>query len=235
MFENATNNQLKKEIPPTVKTAPAVHAAVNISSHTRVKKDGIIPFAEQFIKFYRLILIVTIVVLIIVCSGGIWLIYEGTIRKVETKVADNQALLAEKEQSLSKLKSVKVSVENLEESAQKILAVLPAEKDLPNVFVQLEALAFKNNLFLRTVDIASPEEGVTDEGEGKRLKLNKLVITLNVAGGDYFTLKNFLADIEKNLRLLDIKALSYLPQNNSYNLVINTYYFGEQYEKSGSE
>ena len=235
MFENAANNKLNNESRPGARPAPAGHLKVNIADESKVKKSGLIPVAEQFIKFYRLIFIVMAVLLIIICGAGIFSLYEPTIGSVKKAIADNQAVLAEKEQALNKLKSVKVSFDNIEESAQKILDVLPAEKDLPSLFVQLEALAFKHNLFLKTVDVSTPDKGIEETSESKKQELNKLVITLNISGGDYFTLKNFLADIEKNLRLLDIKSLSYTPQSNAYSLVIHTYYFGEKYEKAGSE
>jgi len=109
------------------------------------------------------------------------------------------------------------------------LQVLPDERDLPSVFVQLEALAYKHNLFLSTVDIAAEQSTGEEKRKKDKVELHKLVINLSLSGGDYFTLKNFLNDVENNLRLLDIRSIVYSPEGNTYNISMNTYYFGEGY------
>ncbi|MBT5337932.1 type 4a pilus biogenesis protein PilO [Candidatus Falkowbacteria bacterium] len=220
------NIKLKRQVPGSMvkrKAGPTL-----ISDGVK-KKNGFINFAESFIRLYRLIfLLVVIIVLLAVSYGGYWL-YKVNIVEWQGLIEKKQQTLDIKEQELNQLKSIKVSYEDLEDSSKKILQVLPDERDLPSVFVQLEALAYKHNLFLSTVDIAAEQSTGEEKRKKDKVELHKLVINLSLSGGDYFTLKNFLNDVENNLRLLDIRSIVYSPEGNTYNISMNTYYFGEGY------
>ena len=59
--------------------------------------------------------------------------------------------------------------------------------------------------------------------ELKNLGLREVNIALNLSGGDYVALKNFLVDLENNLRLMDVVSLNYSPEAGSNILNIRTY------------
>ncbi|NQT49899.1 type 4a pilus biogenesis protein PilO [Candidatus Kuenenbacteria bacterium] len=207
-----------------------------LNSGNKVKKNRFLGFAESFIQYFQMIFILSLVILILAFAYCVYNVYDVNINEMKLIVQQKQQVLAEKENELSELKSAKVNYEGIEESVQKMLMVLPSEKELSSIFVQLDALAYKNNLSLDTVDIAESQELDGENIKSQKPTLKKLALTLSLTGGDYYTLKNFLIDVEKNLRLLDVKALIYEPLAGSYNLTMNTYYWGENiYEESDEE
>lgn len=225
---NSSEARNNKPKPETIR-----HSS-EIISDKKIKRGGFVSFAESFIKIYKLLLLLVIAAALCVFVAASFLLYRTDIEDIKSRIVQKQAVLAEKEQELGRAKSIKIDFDNIGESSKKIIDILPLEKDLPGIFVQLEALAIKNNLFLGSLDIAAGENLEEKEGVAAR-QLNKLILTLNVKGGDYFTFKNYLADIENNLRLLDIKSIAYTPDSNVYSLTLNTYYFGEQYEEPEPE
>ncbi len=199
------------------------------------KKSAFLGFAENFNRLYRLIFLLFFVVLFLALGAGSYYFYKINVEAVESLIKNQQEVLRQRQKELSELKSIKVSYEDLEDSSKRILEILPDQKDLPSIFVQLEALAHSHNLFLGTIDIAGDTAFEDEEQNLNSSKLHKLNINLSLTGGDYFTLKEFLLDVEKNLRLLDIKSIVFTPESNTYNLIINTYYFGEVYEPETEE
>ena len=67
---------------------------------------------------------------------------------------------------------------------------------------------------------ASSNEATTTESS----KIGVINISLNIASVDYAGLKNLLAILESNLRLLDVKKLS-LDGGHSGGLELSTYYY----------
>lgn len=136
------------------------------------------------------------------------------------------------------------------ENVELLAGLLPDRQQLPELFVQVEALALASNLRLDNVGFA--EVGTTSAatraaapatGEGgaaaaktppapqaaavrSRQTLKKLSVTFSVSGGNgYSDLKKFLANVESSLRLLDVQSLSYTPgEDERYQINAITYY-----------
>ncbi len=103
---------------------------------------------------------------------------------------------------------------------EKIAKVLPSEKDIAGLFVQIEALAEEAGLNLLGLDIAERKE----VPELEKFKVRELGITLNLSGGDYFAFKKFLSAVESNLRIIDIDSINFAAEAESYALSLKTYY-----------
>lgn len=108
--------------------------------------------------------------------------------------------------------------------------ILPSEPAYPQILTSLEDIAKSSNVTIEGIDlvildpaeISKPDSGINyTVPEGVYI----VEITLNVATGPYDDLKNFVLNIEKNMRLMDVIALVYSPIGKSYNLAIRSYYF----------
>lgn len=180
--------------------------------------------AEQFLRGYRLIFILTMVVCLLGAGLFIYSAYRANVTDMQALIAQKATALEQRQAELEKLKSTKINFAQLEGPAQKIVEVLPMSKDLPAIFVQMEALAVKHNLFLASLDVADDKDAAAGK---KRLPLQKIIINISLTGGDYFALKGFLADVEKNLRLLDVRSLAYAPDTKSFNLALFAYFYND--------
>lgn len=105
----------------------------------------------------------------------------------------------------------------------KLKKILPFQKDIAGLFVQLDYLAKKNNFVLQAIDIR--EEKADSEKDKKEAPvIKRLDISLNLGGGNYFTLINFLNDVEINLRLFDVKGIYFSKNLDSFVINLSTYY-----------
>jgi len=191
----------------------------------RVKeKNQFTAAAEQFLRSYRLIFVLTIVVCLLGAVLFIYSVYVANVIDVQALLAQKATALEQRQAELEKLKSTKVSFAELEGPAKKILEILPSSQELPAIFVQMEALAVKHNLFLASIDVSNDKDAAASK---KKLPLQKIIINISLTGGDYFALKGLLADVEKNLRLLDVRSLAYAPDTKSFNLSLAAYFFND--------
>lgn len=189
-----------------------------------VKKPVSIAGMERFLNSFRLYFIVVLIAAVVGTGYFIYVVYNDNISLVRQRIEQKEKGLADQRTELAKLKAAKVNLAELSEPAQKILQILPEKKELPSIIMQIEALAAKHNLFLAALDAADDKSAEVGK---KRLPLQKLLINISLTGGDYYALKGFLADAEKNLRLFDVRSLAYAPDTKSFNLSLAAYYYNE--------
>lgn len=104
-------------------------------------------------------------------------------------------------------------------------AMLPERPDNAGIFEQLEALALANGFALGTVSIepvAAPSDPAAAEAQAGR-GIEQHGISIVLGGGTYGTLKGFLDDVESNLRLLDVTAVSFVGDTGPYQISMTTY------------
>jgi Tfp pilus assembly protein PilO len=190
-------------------------------------KDGKLAMAENFIRFFRIIFALVVIIGLIAVGLCLYQVYESQILNLQTRISEKENVSNLRQAQLDKLKSANIDYDKLEASSQKIVDVLPSQKDLSSVLIQLESIAGKNNIDFTSLNIA--ESGNVEAGG---YVVHKVNLTLILTGGDYATFKNYLYDVEKNLRLMDIESIVYTPTTNQYNLTISTYYLTEaEYEE----
>lgn len=129
--------------------------------------------------------------------------------------------------------------------------ILPEEEDLAGIFFEMQEIAKKNRLVVNSIEITPVSEQIVDareaddilsqksvalagdseaasvSGAGVSLiaKVKKLNVSLVILGGTYADLKNFLRDIEKNIRLFDVYDISFGSVNGGpFTINIRTYY-----------
>lgn len=132
-----------------------------------------------------------------------------------------EQFLQEKEELLVKVSQLKQIYESREEEINKVYYVLPSLADIPNLIVQFEALASENGLILGNLgfgqtEVAKKTGGVSwsvgTEGEdaidGAQEGYQSLKMSLTLIGS-YQSFKSFLKALEHNIRLMDIKSISF--------------------------
>lgn len=139
-----------------------------------------------------------------------------------------------------------------QQDIKKLEAMLPKKQDIPNMFVQVEAIAEASGMNLdsvgftdlgtanqagRTTAAATTSEDTentnaaatpptTPSSVEPRNPLRKMSVTFSVSGDNGYTaLKGFLTNVESSVRMLDIQSLSYSPDSQGqYQINAITYY-----------
>jgi Tfp pilus assembly protein PilO len=113
-----------------------------------------------------------------------------------------------REQTLSDRQKMQVDLKELEDNyssakmkVKDISNILPKEKQIPELLVQLEAIAKENSMTLASIN-------VTPAAEEKGVNYKSLRISLGLAGS-YSNLKKYLDSVERNMRIMDITSIDF--------------------------
>lgn len=184
----------------------------------------------------------TIVSLIcVVAAGSIFMLYtkpayDGVQAKNTQIVQYDQAL--EKATELQQLKQTLLSRYNTFNPAdiERLQKLLPDHVDNVRLILDLDSLAGKHGMALQNVAVSSSENktSTTQTASGavgaSKQKYDSLTIKFTTQG-TYDTFKNFIADIEKDLRIVDLVSLdlsnasgSGQSTNYTYDITLRTYW-----------
>jgi hypothetical protein len=197
-----------------------------------------------FIQNFKIFFILTI---LIIFGLGYFLFVKQFYSKTKEKEQElknfSQNILIKKKQ-LDALKILKEEYQKLEGlEIQKLLVILPFKKNIPDLFKQIEDITQKSGVTLLSLNIT--EGGVIDilnvdknkivknnpsadekkeifSTENKNLK--SLNISIEIGGVDYFTLKVFLNNLEKNIRLIDVISFDFDSSQKFQKMNLRTYY-----------
>jgi len=189
------------------------------------------------IRYYRLITALLVVVII-------FLSYQFILEPKYQQVSlGGQYNLATLEEELNKRETYLKSLKELSGNYQKISQdqienlkkILPAEKDIPSLFVQLQTLTKQYNLMLATISINETSEtpptkkNKAQEETSPVQEIKKMDISLNLIGeegeNNYLAIKEFLSALENNLRLFDVNSVYFNPTSANYSINLFTYYY----------
>lgn len=165
---------------------------------------------------------------------------------------------SEKDQRYQELRGYKKVMDDITESqAKKLEDFLPLEKQLPELYVIMDAIAEEAGLHLDSIfisegsDTIAPEIGPppvaieesedledgAEEASGNESQIaapkktseaasniKNLKIGIQVSGGHYVDLKNFLRKIERSLRLLDVQSVSFSGEGETFAITLKAYY-----------
>ena len=133
-------------------------------------------------------------------------------------------IFIETQELASKIENLTKSSQENKESVEKTNYILPDSEDIPNLIVQLEALAFEQGLILEKIEFTLIKQESENIKDYQTLSVNMRLI------GSYPALKNFLKAAEENMRLMDISSINFsTPSEESlqifeFDLSLNTYY-----------
>ena len=198
------------------------------------------------------------VVAIIVLTGTFFFLYPkfSEIRKVgvfDLQRTQNQLELKQQIFATTKELAGVYDVLN-QQDVKKLEAMLPKKQDIPNMFVQVEAIAESSGMKLQSVGFtdlgaanqtgraaaaapsdeettakntnATPPTQTAPTTSEPRNILRKMGVTFSVSGENgYADLKGFLTNVESSVRMLDIQSFSYTTDSQGqYQINAITYY-----------
>ncbi|MBI4653033.1 type 4a pilus biogenesis protein PilO [Candidatus Kuenenbacteria bacterium] len=194
-----------------------------------------------FVQNFKIFLVLTI---LIIFGLGYFLFVNQFYSELQEKRKEldnfSQNVLTIKKKQLDTLKTFKKEYQKLEGlEVQKLLVILPLKKNIPDLFKQIEDITQKSGLTLLSlditeggvVDILNANENKTAKNETKKeissaenKNLKSLNISIEIGGVDYFTLKVFLNNLEKNIRLIDVISFDFGSSEKSQKMNLRTYY-----------
>jgi len=152
-----------------------------------------------------------IIGLILLIALGIAVVFPEyqNLNSLQLKVKEKEAALQSKKEYFSNLGEISEELKKYEESLSKINSALAAEPGLPALFNFLQTAASQNGLVLKKITPTLPsslrEELVK---EGWSLEIRETGINLTVTGS-YPSFKDFLSNLEKTARMIEIENISF--------------------------
>lgn len=172
---------------------------------------------------FILLLFLIIAVFAVAAYFVVWPEY-GRFTEAKTKLEEQKNLLDAENSTLASVKKLIANYDTISQTDNnKLASMLPEMIDEPGLFFLFEKLALKNNMSLLAIDISEKDPGA----ELKNLGIKEVDIAANLTGGSYADLKNLISDMESDIRLLDVAAISYTPDPASLTLNIKTYRLGD--------
>lgn len=176
--------------------------------------------------YFNLILIFLMIVLL----AGVYIVlikpkYQATMDAILINTEQQRILLTEQQKKLNNLKAVSEIYNKIPTTdLTKFDEVLPEAYVKERLFGELEEIISRNGFKVNSIGLDSGDQVKKDEGDvsGGR---GKIEIDLSLAAVDYAGLKNILRLLESNLRLFDIRTISFSPSGNSVDLSLTTYYY----------
>lgn len=108
--------------------------------------------------------------------------------------------------------------------------IAPSSFDIPQLLIQMEALTTENGLIMKSISFVSAGSLADKKTTQSEIKSGSMTIALE---GSYYAFKNFLKNVESNVRLMDVSSISFsapiLSQKQlipifSFNVSLQTYY-----------
>jgi Tfp pilus assembly protein PilO len=174
--------------------------------------------------------LVTLLMVVILSVGFffiIWPKYKQVTKKIE---AAGRTLEIKRQQLTSYLKGLNELNDNFKNVSSadlsKVDEILPTADGTEDLYTQLEVIVKNNGLILTSLNIAAPEEsGITGDDESVVRQVKQIKITMSVSGVNYGSLKGLLRSLENNLRLMDVKQVTFAPAEETVALELITFYF----------
>ncbi|MFZ2803740.1 MAG: hypothetical protein WA001_00805 [Patescibacteria group bacterium] len=144
-------------------------------------------------------------------------------------IARQRAYLSSLQQSVAAAQTIPAT------TLDEVNRSLPDDIDVPSLLVQFGGAAASNNVRIDSLTFSSiqaastPAPSATGAGSKPALDPNVRAVTIDVVvhAFNYFDVKRFLSDIETNVRMMDVTAITASGSGSqlSYSLELQTYVF----------
>ncbi len=125
-------------------------------------------------------------------------------------------------QKLIDLKSLDRSYKKIDaDFVKKVNEFLPSEYIQEQLFLELEQVIIKNGYTVNSISIQK-ELGESSDMPSK--SIGQVKVSMNVSAVDYLDFKKLLSIMESNVRLMDVKNLSFSPNEQSASFEFSTYF-----------
>jgi len=145
------------------------------------------------------------------------------VKDVRIRLAERQAIMDQLTDLINKFRERVVSFDNLDSQIGLINTALPPSLNVPEILVSVEAIAAEgsvnvDSITFTSVDVQSSQGNQAAAKDTKKIKVSEplpMQITIN-GSGNYKAVKDFIAGVEKELRLIDMRDVSFRPATVSY-------------------
>jgi Tfp pilus assembly protein PilO len=179
-------------------------------------------FFNKYLRFFQ------IFILLLILFFGYRFFLKSEYAKIsqvksEIRISKTEQIKQMK-QYIASLEELKKTLEAFKQNQQsnltRFLQILPSSPDLSNLIAQLETIFRTSGFIFETLPFSQAPSA--DNPSLMTVDLN-----FQVVGGNYSQFKAFLNNLQNNIRLIDVKAISFnKPKDQtSYSLDLNTYYF----------
>jgi len=161
------------------------------------------------------------------------------IKQIKAEILAEQSNLTTREQKFKNIKMLLSNYKGVEEQLYNLSLSLPLKKDIPNLLVQLEALAVKNGVLMKSVSYeeegekdetkkvakeetppaSSNREAATEEGaltfttgpeEPEGSKTDYSILSVGLnLSAHYDSFMKYLEDVQRSFRFLDVTAIDF--------------------------
>jgi len=141
----------------------------------------------------------------------------------QVALADSRELQTLRDQLLSQYNTIPQS------DFDRLGKLLPSSIDSGNIIVMFEDRARENGILLKKIDVKESRESTSDSVTALGTpQLPYKTVELSFAiSGSYASVLSFLGDLEKNIRLIDVKSISFsssLADVYEFNISAKTYF-----------
>lgn len=152
---------------------------------------------------------------------------------LRSNITSEKERLLDKQELFAKVQELTRAYEDNKESVEKTEYVLPSSEKIPDLIVQVEALAFEQGLLLESIDITAIKEetGRTAEIPEEKTAANYKTLSISIKFiGSYESFKSFLKAVEENIRLMDISSVDFSSETEEadifrFGITLTTYYY----------
>lgn len=138
-----------------------------------------------------------------------WPIF-GQIREINKKIAQEEAQYSEQFQAVQTAKSIINQYRGLTGVSQTISLSVPLGTEIENVVAQLDNLATQSGLEVQGINFETPSLPTLKNKNGAEIAQQNKILRLTLSlGGSYESFKTWLASVESNIRLMDVKSISF--------------------------
>lgn len=146
---------------------------------------------------------------LLILGGGGYFVFDQyqvyTLRQNDLNTTQEQ--IASREIRKRQLEKTIDSYEKNEQDFLELDAILPSDKNIPELLYQLESIARKES-GVAFSGVSINELGTEDVSKTNTSKFSELSLTVQIEG-TYTSLKKYITSIEKNMRVADITSLQF--------------------------
>jgi Tfp pilus assembly protein PilO len=144
--------------------------------------------------------------------------------RLRLEIREKKFALQTKKEYFSNLENIAKTLKEHSQEVAKIESALPAKVTVSDLVNFVNEISSQNGLLLQKFEVGNPSSLGPDSN------ILKIPLTISVAGS-YSSFKNFLAELQKSSRLLEIENISFLSSGQSaimsFDLKLRTHsYFG---------
>jgi len=163
----------------------------------------------------QIILIIIVCLFVLLILGGYFLCWpkyqEFRMKKVEIETKDEE--IRKKEEYLLSLGILSEKLSTYEEQLSKIDSALPEDSSPATISYFFQKRSSENGLFLTDIDMSGffsqkDSESKSSTQENSEQRIQKASFSISVSGS-YSAFKNFLSDIYKTSRLIEVKSINF--------------------------